>query len=208
MSPNQMERTKELILEMQQGAVEWDLQNIKTILGGKYSKKFPELYNELLEILNNGCITVTVDKINYETKESLEEAQDHPDYIQMFERLDYNTSESRLLLDFSICKWLINRGELPHEIYSSNSLAHLMTDTSHFSVKIGNADIFQMLNFLIPDFKCTVHVVYTNEEIILFQFERTEKYVEWKRIKDEEFHNRISGNFGKLFTIYSPSVEK
>ncbi|GAB6458267.1 hypothetical protein bcgnr5390_10070 [Bacillus luti] len=207
MSPNQMERTKELILEMQQGAVEWDLQKIKTIIGGKYSKKSPELYNELLELLNNGCITVTVDKINYETKESLEEAKDHPDYIQMFSHLDYNLTEFGLLLDFSVCKWLIQRGELPHEIYSPNSLAHLMTINSHFSVKIGNADIYQMLHILLPRYRCHVHVVYTNEEIILFQFERTEKYVEWKRIKDEEFHNRISEDFGKLFAISSPSVE-
>ncbi|WP_336769934.1 hypothetical protein [Bacillus bombysepticus] len=207
MTSTQIERINALILEIQQGAVDWDLQKIKTILGGKYSKKSPELYNDMLELLNNGYVTVTVDKINYASKESLVEAQGHPDYIEMFRHLNFNLSEFGLLLDFSICKWLIQRGELPHEIYSPNTLAHLKTANSNFSVKIGNADIFQMLYFLFPQYKCHVHVVYTSKEIKLFQFERTKEYIEWKCKKDEEFSNSFSEQAENFFAMHFPPAD-
>ncbi|GAB6558081.1 hypothetical protein bcgnr5378_06810 [Bacillus cereus] len=202
MSLNQMERTKELILEMQQGAVDWNLQKIKAIIGGRRSRKSPWLYDEFLELLNNGGVTVSVDRINYETKESLEEAQVHPDYIPMFRRLNDNLTEFGLLLYFSVCKWLIKRGELPKGISSPTSLSHLATDTSSFSVTMRNASIYQMLYFIFPIYRCHVHVVYTNEEIILFQFEITEKYMEWKCIKDKEIVDSISGNMERFFAKY------
>lgn len=199
MSKKRTELLQTVIQELQNETIAWDINKVKSIIGGRYTKKYPELFHDFLFLLQNKYITVSYESIALQKENIDNEMEECISYVSC------DLTEYGKHLYRTICSWLIGYGaKIKHIKFTRGDYDIYASDIS-MGCKIENTDAHNLLHSIFPYYQQFLYITNIDRHTVnLFLFTTTPEYQEWNRKKEEafskewaEFHDKFLDSMKK-----------